>query len=62
MTFIVVRARSDVKVERSIRETMGYMNLTRQPRRDHSRQPAVQGYASEGQGLHHLGRSRCRNG
>ena len=29
MTFIVVRARSDVKVERSIRETMGYMNLTR---------------------------------
>ncbi|MBL6733283.1 MAG: 50S ribosomal protein L30 [Candidatus Poseidonia sp.] len=29
MSFIVVRARSDVKVERSIRETMGYMNLTR---------------------------------
>jgi len=29
MTFIVVRARSDVKVERSIRETMGFMNLTR---------------------------------
>ena len=29
MTFIVVRARSDVKVDRSIRETMGYMNLTR---------------------------------
>ena len=29
MTFIVVRARSDVKVERTIRETMGYMNLTR---------------------------------
>ena len=29
MTFIVVRARSDVKVERSIRETMGHMNLTR---------------------------------
>ena len=29
MTCIVVRARSDVKVERSIRETMGYMNLTR---------------------------------
>ena len=29
MTFIVVRARSDVKVERKIRETMGHMNLTR---------------------------------
>ena len=29
MTFIVARARSDVKVERSIRETMGYMTLTR---------------------------------
>ena len=29
MTFIVVRARSDVKVERSIRETMHHMNLTR---------------------------------
>ena len=29
MSFIVVRARSDVKVERSIRETMGFMNLTR---------------------------------
>ena len=29
MTIIVVRARSDVKVERKIRETMGHMNLTR---------------------------------
>ncbi len=29
MAYIVVRARSDVKVERSIRETMGYMNLTK---------------------------------
>ncbi|MCH1541128.1 MAG: 50S ribosomal protein L30 [Candidatus Poseidonia sp.] len=29
MSIIVVRARSDVKVERSIRETMGHMNLTR---------------------------------
>ena len=29
MSWIVVRARSDVKVERSIRETMGMLNLTR---------------------------------
>ena len=29
MSWIVVRARSDVKVERSIRETMGYLNLTK---------------------------------
>ena len=29
MSFIVVRARSDVKVERSIRETMAYLNLSR---------------------------------
>lgn len=29
MSYIVVRVRSDVKVERSIRETMGHMNLTR---------------------------------
>ena len=29
MSYIVVRARSDVKVERSIRETMGMLNLTR---------------------------------
>ena len=29
MAFIVVRARSDVKVERGIRETMHHMNLTR---------------------------------
>jgi len=29
MSWIVVRARSDVKVERSIRETMGHLNLTR---------------------------------
>ncbi len=29
MSWIVVRARSDVKVERSIRETMGDLNLTR---------------------------------
>lgn len=29
MSWVVVRARSDVKVERSIRETMGMLNLTR---------------------------------
>ena len=29
MTWIVVRARSNVKVEHSIRETMDYLNLTR---------------------------------
>ena len=29
MSFIVVRVRSDVKVERTIRETMGMLNLTR---------------------------------
>ena len=29
MTWIVVRARSNVKVERSIRETMGMLNLTK---------------------------------
>ena len=29
MSWIVVRARSDVKVERSIKETMGMLNLTR---------------------------------
>ncbi|MDP6869336.1 MAG: 50S ribosomal protein L30 [Candidatus Poseidoniaceae archaeon] len=29
MSIIVVRARSDVKVERSIRETMGMLNLTK---------------------------------
>ena len=29
MSWIVVRARSDVTVERSIRETMGMLNLTR---------------------------------
>ncbi|RJU88456.1 MAG: 50S ribosomal protein L30, partial [Candidatus Poseidoniales archaeon] len=29
MSWIVVRARSDVKVERSIRETMAMLNLTR---------------------------------
>jgi large subunit ribosomal protein L30 len=29
MAFVVVRARSDVGVERSIKETMHYMNLTR---------------------------------
>jgi len=29
MSLIVVRARSDVKVERSIRETMAYLNLTK---------------------------------
>jgi large subunit ribosomal protein L30 len=29
MSFIVVRARSDVKVERSIKETMHYLNLTK---------------------------------
>ena len=56
MTFIVVRARSDVKVERTIRETMGYMNLTREPRCHHPRQPTIPWDASEGQGLHHVGR------
>jgi large subunit ribosomal protein L30 len=29
MSFVVVRARSDVKVERSIKETMHYLNLTK---------------------------------
>ena len=29
MSWIVVRVRSDVKVERSIRETMHHLNLTR---------------------------------
>ena len=29
MSFIVVRARSNVGVERSIRETMDYLNLTK---------------------------------
>lgn len=29
MSFIVVRARSDVKVERSIKETMHHLNLTK---------------------------------
>ena len=29
MSFIVVRARSNVGVERSIRETMSYLNLTK---------------------------------
>jgi len=29
MSFIVVRARSNVGVERSIRETMGHLNLTK---------------------------------
>ncbi len=60
MTFIVVRARSDVRVERSIRETMHHMNLTRG---NHAviirRQRTIPWYAAKGQGLHHLGRSRC---
>ena len=55
MTFIVVRARSDVKVERSIRKTMGYMNLTRANYAviipDN---PQYRGMgAPEGEGLHH---------
>jgi len=29
MTYLVVRARSDIKVERSIKETMHHLNLTR---------------------------------
>jgi len=29
MSFIVVRARSNVNVERSIRETMSHLNLTK---------------------------------
>ena len=29
MSYIVVRARSNVGVERSIRETMSYLNLTK---------------------------------
>ena len=49
MTWIVVRARSNVKVEHSIRETMDYLNLTRV---NHAviipEKCPVQGNASEG--------------
>ena len=38
MSWIVVRVRSNVNVERSIRETMDYLTLQGKPRSDYSRE------------------------
>ena len=62
MSWIVVRVRSNVGVERSIRETMDYLNLTKVnhaviiPENDQYR-----GMLQKGQGLHYLGRGNRRN-